>query len=62
VSIGFLADEDIDADIVQGLLSREPAIDILDVKTAGLRGVKDPALLKLADQQPDSDPVRPAHD
>jgi len=50
VSIRFLADEDIDAGIVQGLRSREPAIDILDVKTAGLRGTKDPALLELADR------------
>jgi hypothetical protein len=33
------------------LRSREPAVDILDVKTAGLRGMKDPALLELAAQQ-----------
>jgi hypothetical protein len=37
VSFRFLADENIDSDIVQGLRSREPAIDVLDVKTAGLR-------------------------
>ena len=36
---------------IKGLRSREPAIDILDVKTAGLRGTKDPALLELAAQQ-----------
>lgn len=29
----------------------EPAIDILDVKTTGLRGMKDPVLLELAAQQ-----------
>lgn len=51
MSIRFLADEDLKAAIVQGLRSREPAIDILDVKTAGLRGTKDPALLELADRQ-----------
>jgi hypothetical protein len=33
------------------LRSREPAIDILDVKTAGFRGMKDPELLVLAAQQ-----------
>ena len=51
MTVRFLADEDIDADIIRGLLSREPAIDILDVKTTGLRGTSDPALLELADQQ-----------
>ena len=51
MTIRFLADEDLDADIVHGLSSAEPAIDILDVKTAGLRGMEDPALLELAAQQ-----------
>jgi len=51
VSVRFLADEDLDADIIGGLRSREPAIDILDVKITGLRGTKDPALLELAAQQ-----------
>lgn len=51
MSIRFLADEDLDSDIINGLRSREPAIDILDVKTAGLRGAKDPTLLDLAEQQ-----------
>jgi len=51
VTVRFLADEDIDADIIQGLRSREPTIDILDVKTAGLRGTRDPALLEPAAQQ-----------
>jgi len=49
VTVRFLADEDVDVDMLQGLRSREPAIDILDVKTAGLRG--NPALLELAAQQ-----------
>ena len=51
VKVRFLADEDLDADIVHGLRSREPAIDILDVKTAGPRGRADPDLLHLAAQQ-----------
>ena len=51
MSVRFLADEDLDADIIGGLRSREPAIDILDVKITGLRGTKDPALLELAAQQ-----------
>jgi hypothetical protein len=51
VTVRFLADEDLDAVIVAGLRSREPAIDIVDVKTAGLRGTKDPALLEIAAEQ-----------
>ena len=51
MTVRFLADENLDADIIQGLRSREPAIDILDVKTAGLRGATDPALLELAVRQ-----------
>jgi hypothetical protein len=51
VTVRFLADEDVRAGIIQGLRSREPAIDILDVKTAGLRGTKDTELLELAAQQ-----------
>ena len=47
----FLADEDLDTDIINGLRSREPAIDILDVKNANLRGTKDPVLLELAAEQ-----------
>jgi hypothetical protein len=38
VTVRFLADEDLDTDIIQGLRAREPAIDILDVKTTGSRG------------------------
>lgn len=49
--VRFLADEDMDAAIIRSLRSREPAIDILDVKTTGLRGMKDPALLELAARQ-----------
>ena len=49
--VRFLADEDVRADIVQGLRLREPALDILDVKSSGLRGSKDPALIELAAEQ-----------
>jgi predicted nuclease of predicted toxin-antitoxin system len=51
VTVRFLADEDLDADIVAGLRLREPAIDIMDVKNAGLRAAEDAALLDLAAQQ-----------
>jgi len=51
VTVRFLADEDLHAGIIDGLRSRERAIDILDAKTAGLRGRTDPALLDLAAQQ-----------
>jgi hypothetical protein len=45
VPVRFLADEDLDASIIRGLHSREPAIDILDVKTAGLRETADSEML-----------------
>jgi len=51
VTIRFLADEDLHTGIIDGLRSREPGIDIIDAKTVGLRGRKDPVLLELAAQQ-----------
>jgi hypothetical protein len=48
VIIRLLADEDLKATIVQGLRTRAPEMDILDVKAAGLRGTKDPVVLELA--------------
>ena len=51
MTVHFLADEDLDSDIIESLRSREPAIDILDSKEAGFRGVKDPVLLEVAAQQ-----------
>ena len=51
MTIRYLVDEDIRAPIVQSLRLREPAIDILDVKTTDMRGTKDPKLLELAAQQ-----------
>jgi hypothetical protein len=50
VSIRYVADEDLNDGIIRGLRAREPAIDILDVKTSALRGMKDPALLEMAYQ------------
>jgi hypothetical protein len=51
VTVRFLADEDLDANIVEGLRSRETAIDILDVKTAGLRRMNDLSLISLSAEQ-----------
>jgi hypothetical protein len=51
VTVRFLADENLRDGIIQGLRSREPAIDILDVKTSGLRGIEDPAFLQIAAEQ-----------
>ena len=51
MTVRYLADEDIRIGIIQELRPREPAIDIMDVKTAGLRGTKDPALLEIAARQ-----------
>ncbi len=59
MTVRFLADEDLDSDIIESLRSREPAIDILDVKKAGLRGTADPVVLDLAAQQ---DRIVVAHD
>jgi hypothetical protein len=49
--VRFLADEDLDSGIVEGLRFREPSIDILDAKKAGLRRTKDSVLLELASRQ-----------
>jgi hypothetical protein len=51
VIVCFLFDEDFNPAVVMGLRLLEPSIDILDVKTAGLRGTKDIALLELACSQ-----------
>lgn len=48
MTVRFLADENINASIVEGLRFQEPSIDILDVKTTGLRGAKDLILLEIA--------------
>jgi Domain of unknown function (DUF5615) len=51
VTVRFLADEDIRPEVIKGLRSREPVVDIVDVKSAGLKGTKDPALLEIAAEQ-----------
>ncbi len=51
MTLRFLADEDLDSAILEGVRYREPTIDILDSKQAGYRGVKDPTLLEIAAQQ-----------
>ena len=51
MTVRFLADEDLDSAIVEGLRSREPAIDILDINNIGLRGTKDLSILEMAAQQ-----------
>jgi hypothetical protein len=38
VTVRFLADEELDSDIIDGLRSREPAIDIPDVKPPACAG------------------------
>jgi hypothetical protein len=63
VTVRFLADENLDTDIIQGLRAREPAIDILDVKTAGLRGTarsSAPRTCRSAGSR--FDHLRPEHD
>ena len=46
--IGFLADENLNRNIVSGLLLRNPKIDIVRAQDAGLTGVSDEALLEWA--------------
>lgn len=46
----FLADENLNNDIVRGVLRRNPNLDIIRVQDVGLSGVKDPALLEWAAQ------------
>lgn len=47
----WLADENLNNDIVRGLLRRKPDLDIVRVQDAGLSGVDDPALLAWAAAQ-----------
>jgi len=48
MKVRFLADADLNKAIVTGVLRREPALDFLTAQSAGLRGLKDPAVLALA--------------
>jgi len=46
--VRWLADENLNNDIVRGLLRRNPALDIVRVQDAGLSGMDDPSLLAWA--------------
>ena len=47
----FIADEGFNRDIVQGVLSRDPAIVIVRVQDVGLSRATDPAILEWAAQE-----------
>jgi hypothetical protein len=47
----FLADEDLDNDILQGVVRRLPTLDIVRVQDAGLSGAADPEVLEWAARQ-----------
>lgn len=47
----FLADENLNNDIVRGLLRRKPEIDLVRVQDVGLSGADDPTVLAWAAQQ-----------
>lgn len=49
--VRFLADASLHDGIVSGCLRREPAMDFLSAKDAGLQGVSDPEVLALAAEQ-----------
>ncbi len=51
MKVRFLADADLNKAIVTGVLRREPSLDVLTAQAAGLRGMKDPAVLALAAKQ-----------
>lgn len=44
----LLTDENFNRDIVRGLLLREPELDIMHLRTVGLAGADDPAVLAWA--------------
>jgi hypothetical protein len=44
----LLADENFNADIVRGLLLREPSLDLVRVQSVGLAGADDPVILAWA--------------
>jgi len=49
--VRWLADENLNHDIVRGLLRRKPDLNIVRVQDAGLMGLDDPALLAWAAAQ-----------
>src|SRR5260370_31859505 len=50
-ALRFLADEDFDYDIVDGLRRRLPGLDLVRVQEVGLRGMADPIVLERAAQE-----------
>lgn len=46
--IRLLADENFNNDVVRGLISRLPTVDLVRVQDVGLRGADDPAILEWA--------------
>ncbi|WP_424098321.1 DUF5615 family PIN-like protein [Moorena producens] len=46
--LSLLSDENFNGDIVRGLFSRQPNLDLLRVQDVGLREVDDPAILAWA--------------
>jgi hypothetical protein len=48
VKVRYQADADLNAEIVAGVLRREPRVDFRSAQEAGLRGVLDPEVLALA--------------
>ncbi|MCB9385648.1 MAG: DUF5615 family PIN-like protein [Bryobacterales bacterium] len=51
MSLRFLADADLNLQIVTGLIRREPSVDFLTAHAAGLRALGDLDVLRLAAQQ-----------
>lgn len=51
MKVRFLADADLNRAIVSGVLRREPSLDFLTAKAAGLRGMHDLDVLALAAQR-----------
>ncbi len=51
MKLRFLADADLNQAIVNGVLRREPSIDFLTAKAAGLRGLSDLEVLEIAAAQ-----------
>lgn len=48
--IRFLADADLDARIVRGIKRREPELDFQSAEDAGILGLSDPEVLRVATQ------------
>lgn len=44
----FAADENLDNDIIRGVLRVEPTVDIVRLQDVGLRGADDPTVLEWA--------------